>query len=82
MWSMIINEEHTTELTRAILVTVAFVAKMLQQEKALLLPHAVIVFERNYPPAEASSGEVYLELGDGSIKYDPINQTFTALHGL
>ena len=31
--SMIINEEHTTELTRAVLVTVVFVAKMLQQEK-------------------------------------------------
>ena len=64
MWSVIINEEHTTELTRAVLVTVVFVAKMLQQEKALLLPHAVTVFQRNYQPAEASSGEVYLELGD------------------
>ena len=44
LWSMTINQEHTTELTRAVLVTVVFVAKTLQQEKALLLPHAVTVF--------------------------------------
>ena len=52
LWSMIVCEEHTTELTRAVLNTVIHVAKMLQQERALLLPQVVNVFTQNYSSSD------------------------------
>ena len=65
LWSMIVCEEHTTELTRAVLNTVIHVAKMLQQERALLLPQVVNVFTQNY----SSSDNTNLELDNGTIKF-------------
>ena len=38
LWKMIMNDETTDKLTRTVLATVIFVAKKLQQDRALLLP--------------------------------------------
>ena len=58
----------TTELTRAVLASVVFAAKLLQQDRALLLSQAVSVFLNNYPPAKDNE-DLYLELRDGTIKF-------------
>ena len=72
LWKVTIKDENTNELTRAILATVIFVAKKLQQDRALLLPQAVTVFLDNYPPSQdVLPEELYLELGDGQIKFSP-----------
>ena len=49
LWKMKLHEETTHELTRAVLATVA---QKLQQERALLLPHAVSIFLDNCPQAK------------------------------
>ena len=48
LWEMKLDDETIDELTRAVLVTVIFVAKKLHKDMALLLPHAVTVFLENY----------------------------------
>ena len=68
MWETKLKDETVSELTRAILATVLFVAKNFQQGRALLLPHCVRVFLDNYPPAK-DSDDLHLELGDGTIKF-------------
>ena len=81
LWKMKLHEESTDELTRAVLVTVIFVAQKLQQERALLLPHAVSVFLDNCPQAKDNK-ELYLELGDGTVKFSArwlMNQLITYL---
>ena len=47
LWSMKMCDDNTNELTRAVLATVIFVAKKLQQDRALL-PHVVTVFLDHY----------------------------------
>ena len=81
LWKMKLQEETTDKLTRAVLATVIFVAQRFQQERALLLPHAVSVFLDNYPRAKDNE-ELYLELGDGTVKFSArwlMNQLITYL---
>ncbi len=59
IWEETMRDENTNELTRAILATVIFVAKILHQDRALLLPQAVTIFLDNSP---SFSEEQYLEL--------------------
>ena len=56
LWNSTVYNEHTTELTKAILFTVISVAKILQSSRALLLPHAIAIFQAHYP---AQGGEDY-----------------------
>ena len=65
LWKMKLYEEITDELTRVVL---AGYSQKLQQERAVLLPHAVSVFLDNYPHAKDYK-ELYLELGDGAVKF-------------
>ena len=68
LWKMTIADDNTIELTRAVLNTVLFVAKLLQHDKAILLPQAATVFREYYSPAE-DDNDVYLEVRDGFIKF-------------
>ena len=81
LWKMKLHEKSTDELTKAVLATVIFVAQKLQQERALLLPHVVSVFLDNCPQAKDNE-ELYLELGDGTVKFSArwlMNQLITYL---
>ena len=66
-WKLKMEDKATDKLTKAVLRTVIFVAKVLQQEKALLLPKVVSVFMDIYSPED--KGELYLELAEGDIKF-------------
>ena len=59
-----------------------------QKLQAFLLPHAVSVFLDNYPHAKDYK-ELYLELGDGAVKFsarcmvnEPTNHLSSAIHEL
>ena len=81
LWKMKLHEESTDKLTRAVLAIVIFVAQKLQQERALLFPHVVSVFLENCPQAKDNE-ELYLELGDGTVKFSArwlMNQLITYL---
>ena len=82
------HKETKDELTRAVLAAVIFVAQKFQQERAFLLPHAVSVFPDNYPQAKDNKG-LYLELGDGAVKFlaqcmasEPTNHLSSAIREL
>ena len=64
MWKGILKDENTNELTSAILATVIFVAKKLQQERALLLPHVARVPLESYSHTHEAEN-IDLELRDG-----------------
>ena len=68
LWSMTIRDDSITEVTRAVLVTVLYTAKLLLETKALLLPQAAIVFRQNYSIPE-EDGDLNLEVRDGTIKF-------------
>ena len=69
MWDRKIKDETVNELTRAVMTTVLFVVGSFQQgRRALLLPQCVTVFLGSYPPAK-DNDDLYLELGDGIIKF-------------
>ena len=65
VWKMKLHKEITDELTKVVL---AGYSQKLQQERAVLLPHAVSVFLDNYSHAKEYK-ELYLELGDGAVKF-------------
>ena len=69
IWAMTVEDKHTNALTRAILLTVIFVAKMLKNDKALLLPHAVNVFQTHYSALAGEDSNMLLELGDSTIAF-------------
>ena len=87
MWDRKIKDETVNELTRAVMTTVLFVAGSFQQGRALLLPQCVTVFLGSYPPAK-DNDDLYLELGDGIIKFSfqmvtaPTNYIYSALYEL
>lgn len=68
LWKMTVADDKTTEVTQAVLKTVLYVAKLLQRDKALLLPQAATVF-REYYSSDEDNDEVYLEVRDGIIKF-------------
>ena len=81
LWNSTVYEEHTTELTKAILFTVISAAKILQSNRALLLPHAVAIFQ-DYPAQGGEDYDTLLELGDSTIKFSArwlLNQLITYL---
>ena len=69
LWNMTMNEEGTTPLTKAVLATVIFVSKLLQQDGALLLPQAVQIFVSHYSSDEDVE-DLYLDVGDSTIKFN------------
>ena len=73
-----------SQLTRAILSTVVYVAKELLPQHALLLPHVSAVFRKVYQPPETSTSEdLLLEVGEGTIKFTAqwlLNQLVVYLH--
>ena len=60
-------KDEKKQLTRAILATVIYVARRLQEDRALLLPHVATIFLEVYP--HSAHSEVYLELGEDHIKF-------------
>ena len=66
LWNSTVYDEYTTELTKAILFTVISVAKILQSSRALLLPHAVDIFQAHYPAQGGEDYDTLLELGDST----------------
>ena len=66
---MTMNEEGTTPLTKAVLTTVIFVSKLLQQDVVLLLPQAVQIFVSHYSSDEDVE-DLYLDVGDSTIKFN------------
>ena len=64
------NDENTSKLTRSIL-AVIFVANMLEQDRALLFPHAVAVFLENYGQHGTieDAQDLNLDLGNNKIKF-------------
>ena len=82
LWSMTIRDDSITEVTRAVLATVLYIAKLLLDNKALLLPHAAEVFRQNYSFANEDSN-LYLEVRDGTIMFTNkwlMNQLIIYLH--
>lgn len=69
LWNMTMNEEGTTPLTKAVLTTVIFVSKLLQQDVVLLLPQAVQIFVSHYSSDEDVE-DLYLDVGDSTIKFN------------
>lgn len=65
---MTLHDERIDGLTRVVLVTVVSIAKMLWEGRALLLPHAVAIFQNNYISGEGDN-DLYLETGDGTLKF-------------
>ena len=65
------NAHNTDKLTKAILLSVIFVAKHLLAQKALLLPWACPVFFQAYDVhyADIKSVKVKLELGESTVQF-------------
>ena len=75
------DDTNMTQLTKAILTTVVYVAKQLLPQHALLLPQASMVFLQEYQ--SATSDDVHLEVGEGMIKFTShwlLNQLLIHLH--
>lgn len=63
LWGKAKEQHSRTELTRSILATVLFVAKVLQHDRSLLLPQAVQFFLQEYHSADETFNEdMYLDL--------------------
>ena len=81
LWKTTLAGGNIDEVTRALLKTVLVVAKLLQHEKALLLPQAAAVFREHYSP-DNDDDDVYLEVRDGTVKFSArwlMNQLITHL---
>ena len=76
-WEHELSQTNTSQLTRATLTTVVYVAKELLPQHALLLPHVSAVFREAYQFSESS------EVGEGTIKFTSqwlLNQLVIHLH--
>ena len=75
------NNTNMSQLTKAILTTVVYVAKQLLPQHALLLPQASIVFLEEYQ--SSLSEDVHLEVGEGMIRFTShwlLNQLLIYMH--
>ena len=68
LWSMTLENDSISEVTQAVLATVIYIAKLLQQDRAILLPQAATVFHMNYPGGE-ENGCLHLDVSDGTIMF-------------
>ena len=68
LWSMTLEDESTSVVNQAVLKTVIHIAKLLQQDKAILLPQAATLFRMKYPVGEENSC-LNLDVGDGTITF-------------
>ncbi len=71
IWEYKLSQGDTDRLTKAVLQAVLFVAKELACQRAVLLPVISQVFLDAYEPTQPdeSSDQVYLDVGEGTIKY-------------
>ena len=80
----LMQASNMSQLTRATLSTVVYVAKELLPQHALLLPHVSTIFREVYQCSEASlSEDLLLEVGEGTIKFTAqwlLNQLVVYLH--
>ena len=72
IWRVKLVDTDTDELTRAVLITVIFVAEHILHQKAVLLPLASKYFREEYTASAGDSSsleEINLEVGDSSIQF-------------
>lgn len=67
-WSMTLSDDSNSLVYQAVLATVIHIAKLLLQDKAILLPQAATFFHMNYPVEEENSC-LCLDVGDGTITF-------------
>ncbi len=87
IWEYKLSQDNTDELTQAVLQAVLFVAKELASQRAVLLPVVSQVFLNAYKPSDTdqTADEVYLDVGEGTIKYSSrwlLNQLIVYLQDL
>ena len=69
-WEHQLSQTGISQLTKAILTTVLYVAKEILPQNAVLLPEASDVFiEAFLLPGASSSADLHLDLEEGTIKF-------------